>query len=146
MKYFTVELRLDEPVEEARRRLLSEWTSELAENGYSLTSQSELAVTYEREYRQWLVICLAIFFFPLGLLFLLIKSQAAISAMLDGDSGETVLTIKGQGPRYMRKHFKRLPERISFSERKPQAPVSASAAAARFAGLTVSDHQPGREQ
>ncbi|HKT83044.1 MAG TPA: hypothetical protein VJQ84_04325 [Solirubrobacterales bacterium] len=92
------------------RDCLATFTGQLAVNGYMLASQSEVAVTYHRKYRHWGVILLAIVFFPIGLLALLITDDATITATVepDEDSGGSVLILTGTGPKNVRSAFENL--------------------------------------
>lgn len=104
MKYFDLEFETDKPPTTVRRELLSVWTGELAGVGYSLSSQSDIGVTYSRKYRRWYIIALAILLFPIGLLFLFAADEATIAATIDqdDDSGHTILIVNGTGPKNVR--------------------------------------------
>jgi hypothetical protein len=89
---------------------LTTWTGQLANNGYLLVAQSETTVTYHRKYRHWGVILLAVVFFPIGLLALLITDDATITATVESDEtlGGSTLTITGKAPRNVRRGFEEL--------------------------------------
>jgi hypothetical protein len=110
MKYFDLEFESSKEPADLLRETLVAWTGQLAANGYTLTSQSDVAVTYHRKYRHWLVIVLAICFFRIGLLFLLVTDDATITATIDrdDDTGGSVLIINGKGPKNVRKGFETL--------------------------------------
>jgi hypothetical protein len=110
MKYFDLEFESTKEPDEVMRETITSWTGPLAANGYTLTSQSDIAVTYHRKYRHWFVIVLAIFFFPIGLLFLLITDDATITATVerDDETGGTALIINGNGSKNVRKGFEAL--------------------------------------
>jgi hypothetical protein len=105
MKYFDLEFESDKPSAEVLRDTVSTWTSKLATEGYTLTSQSEFAVTYHRRYRTWPTILVAILLFPIGLLFLLLTADATITATIepDDETGGSVLIINGRAPRNVRR-------------------------------------------
>jgi hypothetical protein len=105
MKYFDLEFSSQKRQDEVRREVLAVWTAQLAANGYSLTSQSDIGVTYSRRYRRWYIILLAVCLFPIGLLFLLATDEATITATVDNDdaSGATVLLINGWAPKNVRR-------------------------------------------
>lgn len=78
------------------RDCLSIWTGQLADHGYSLISQSDIGISYSRKYWHWYVIVLAALFFPIGLLFLLSRADATITATLEPRSdGGTKLAVNG---------------------------------------------------
>jgi len=105
MKYFDLEFTSPKSRDEVRREVLSVWTPQLAANGYSITSQSDIGVTYSRKYRRWYIILLAILFFPIGLLFLLATDEATITAAVekDDDTGGTELLVNGWAPKNVRR-------------------------------------------
>lgn len=53
MKYFDLEFATPKQQQEVQREALAACTGQLAANGYMLTSQSEVAITYHRKYRHW---------------------------------------------------------------------------------------------
>lgn len=87
------------------REAISVWTVPFGSWGYVLTSQSDTTVTYDRKYRPWLAILVAIFFFPIGLLALLYTEHATITALAEpvDARGGTELVIKGSAPRKLRR-------------------------------------------
>jgi hypothetical protein len=110
VKYFDLEFETDKPPTDVRRELLSTLTGQLAANSYTLSSQSDVGVTYNRTYRRWYVIALAICLFPIGLLFLLASDVATITATVeqDDETGGSVLIINGRGPKNVRRGFEAL--------------------------------------
>jgi hypothetical protein len=110
VKYFDLEFETPKQQQEVLREALAACTGQLAANGYMLTSQSEVAITYHRKYRHWGVVLLAVLFFPIGLLALLITDDATITATIepDDDSGGSVLIINGKAPKNVRKGFEEL--------------------------------------
>jgi hypothetical protein len=110
MKYFDLEFESDQAPSDLLRDVLSTWTGQLAANGYTLTSQSDLAVTYHQKFRRWYIIALAILLFPIGLLFLLAADDATITATVDRDdeTKKSILLINGRGPKNVRKGFEAL--------------------------------------
>jgi hypothetical protein len=110
VKYFDLKFETSKQQQEVLREVLSACTGQLAANGYMLTSQSEVAITYHRKYRHWGVILLAVVFFPIGLLALLITDDATITATIErgDDSGGSVLIINGKAPKNVRKGFEEL--------------------------------------
>lgn len=117
MRRFDLEIETSETPDDLRRDFLSSWTAELAACGYSLTSQSDVGVTYAKKYRRWYIILLAVLLFPIGLLFLLARDEAAITATVepDDDTGGAVLLIRGLAPRYLVKAFEKLAEQREHS-------------------------------
>lgn len=110
MRYFDLEFESEKKPDVVMRETLTTWTGQLASNGYTLTSQSDVAITYHRKYRHWIVIVLAICFFPLGLLLLLITEDATITATVepDDDTGGTAMIINGKAPKNVRRGFEQL--------------------------------------
>lgn len=110
MKYFDLEFETTKGTDAVRREFLAEWTGLLADWGYSVTSQSDDAITFHRKYRSVWVILGAIFLFPIGLLFLLITRSATITAVIERDSEteRSVLSINGRAPRQLRRDFEGL--------------------------------------
>lgn len=102
MKDFNFQHGLDQPPTDVLREVVSDLTEPLAKYGYSLTSQTEMAVTYHRKYRPWWVILLAILTFPIGLLFLLITESATVTATVEGANGGTRLIVNGSAPKRLR--------------------------------------------
>jgi hypothetical protein len=91
------------------RECLSIWTSQLADHGYSLISQSDIGISYGRKYWHWYVILLAVLFFPIGLLFLLSRADATITATLEPRlDGGTTLAINGLAPKDVCNAFERM--------------------------------------
>lgn len=110
MKYFDLRFETAKKPEDLLREALATCTGQLAENGYALTSQSEVAITYHRKYRHWAIILLAIVFFPIGLLALLITDDATITATIEPnrDTGGSVLIVNGKAPKNVRNGFETL--------------------------------------
>jgi hypothetical protein len=110
VKYFDLEFESHKQPADLLRDCLANFTGQLAANGYILTSQSEVAVTYHRKYRHWGVILLAIVFFPIGLLALLITDDATITATVEPDdsTGGSVLIVTGTSPKNVREGFETL--------------------------------------
>ena len=110
MKRFDLEIETTESIDDLRREFLTSWTGELAACGFSLTSQSDVGVTFSRRYRRWYVIVLAILLFPIGLLFLLVTDEATITAAVepDDDTGGSVLIVRGKASKEIRDGFERM--------------------------------------
>ena len=121
MKYFDLEFETPKQQQEVLREALAACTGQLAANGYMLTSQSEVAITYHRKYRHWGVILLAVVFFPIGLLALLITDDATITATIEPDdgSGGSVLVINGKAPKNVRRASKSCESESRFRSRQP---------------------------
>lgn len=107
MKHFDLEFDSAKQPQDLLREALAACTGQLAANGYMLTSQSEVAITYHRKYRHWSVILLAVALFPLGLLALLITDDATITATIEPDdnTGGSILVINGLAPKNVRTAF-----------------------------------------
>jgi hypothetical protein len=107
VKYFDLELESPKDPAALRREFLAGWTGSLAEWGYTLTSQSDVGATFHRRYRSLWLALPVVLLFPIGLVFLLITSNATITAIVepDDDSSGSVLMINGRAPRRLRKGF-----------------------------------------
>jgi hypothetical protein len=105
MERFDLRFESEEPPPSVLRECLAIWTGQLAENGYGLVSQSDVGVSYRRKYWRWYVIALAIFLFPIGLLFLLVKEEATITATIAPQGTGSVLLITGTAPKNVRAAF-----------------------------------------
>jgi hypothetical protein len=104
MRDFHLEFEAGKPPNQLLREILRDWTGDLAANGYRLTSQSEVGVSFHRKYRHWGVILLAILLFPIGLLFLLITEDATITATVEPiDAAGSRLLVSGRGPKNVRR-------------------------------------------
>ena len=99
MKQFTHTAETTNQPADARRGLMSEVVPTLGDWQYTIVSDSEDAIAMQREYRSWVVIVLAIFFFPIGLLFLLIKSTALLTFTFAPTDTGTRIQIAGRAPR-----------------------------------------------
>jgi hypothetical protein len=109
VKHFDLEFESDSQPEVVLQECLATWTGQLAANGYLLVAQSKTTVTYHRKHRHWAVILLAIVFFPIGLLALLITGDATITATVEGRGvGGSALGITGKAPRDVRQGFEEL--------------------------------------
>jgi hypothetical protein len=96
------------PPPDVLRECLSTWNGELADNGYSLTTQSEIGLTYHKKYRPWWLVFPVVLFFPLGLLALLITSDAHITATITPIDDGSKLDVSGKGSKYVREAFEEL--------------------------------------
>jgi hypothetical protein len=108
MEQFDLEFRAEKSPKEILRECLAVWTGQLADNGYALTSQSDVGVSYSRKYWRWYIIALAVFLFPIGLLFLLVRDEATITATISHENGESVLVVNGTAPTNVREAFEDL--------------------------------------
>lgn len=107
MKYFDLEFESQKAPADLLRETLQVWTGQLGSNGYKLVSQTDVTLTYSRTYRPWPAILFAVILFPIGLLFLLITEEAAITAAVedDEDTGGSALIVNGKGPKSVRRAF-----------------------------------------
>jgi hypothetical protein len=105
MERFDFRYESKRPPTSVLRECLAVWTGQLAENGYTLTSQSDVGVSYRRKYWRWYAIALAVLLFPIGLLFLLVKEEATITATIATEGTGSVLLITGTAPRNVRDAF-----------------------------------------
>lgn len=109
LQHFDLHFESEQPPTEVLRDCLSLWTGQLADHGYSLISQSDIGISYRRKYWRWYVILLAALLFPIGLLFLLSRVEATITATLEPRSdGGTKLAINGLAPKNVCTAFEEL--------------------------------------
>ena len=72
-------------------------TEPLAGYGYVLTTESELGLTFARQYRPWWVWVLAVVIFPIGVLFLFDPNIATVTVFLEPEEGGTLVRVAGRG-------------------------------------------------
>jgi hypothetical protein len=90
---------------EAQRVCIAEWTGKLTPWKYTLTTQSEAGVTFHRRYIPTWAIAVAIILFPIGLLALLVKDDASISATFTPEGEGTRVLVAGKAPGRIVKSF-----------------------------------------
>lgn len=107
MRSFDFEFKTPKSSGEVTREVVTLWTGQLANHGYTLTSQSEVAVAYHRTYRPQWTIAVAILLFPIGLLALLATDDATITAAVETDeeTGGSTLIVNGKGPKEVEQAF-----------------------------------------
>lgn len=105
MEQFDLQFESEQAPSQVIRECLAAWTSQLAENGYSLRSQSDVGLSYGRRYWRWYIIALAVFLFPIGLVFLLVKDEATITATVADRPGGSLLVVTGTAPSNVRAAF-----------------------------------------
>jgi hypothetical protein len=109
LQRFDLHFESEQSPAEVLRDCLSLWTGQLADYGYSLISQSDIGISYRRTYWRWYVILLAALLFPIGLLFLLSRADATITATLEPrPGGGTKLAINGLAPKNVCNAFEEL--------------------------------------
>jgi hypothetical protein len=106
LKTFSRELTTDQEPAAVLAECLASWSGRLSENNYELRTQSDVGLSYHRKYRSpWLAIPV-VAFFPLGLLALLITSEASIVASVAPvDGGGSRLVVNGKAPKNVREAF-----------------------------------------
>lgn len=105
MKEFTQEISTDKQPATLLSECISEWTGQLSGYNYKLTTQSEVGLTFHKRYTPWWLLFLILLLFPLGLLFLLVKSDATITATFTPDGGGTRLLVTGRAPKEVIRAF-----------------------------------------
>jgi len=100
-----IDLETDKPPETVLREAMSTWTGPLADNNFSLSNQSDVAVVYQRRYWPWYQIAFAIVLFPIGLLALLWRKEATITATVEPNDEGSILSIRGDAPKNVRDAF-----------------------------------------
>ena len=97
MKSFSHDVHTSKPPDTVRREAFTSVTEPLAGYGYVLTTESELGLTFAREYRPWWVWVLAVVIFPIGVLFLFDPNIATITMVLEPEKGGTLVRVAGVG-------------------------------------------------
>jgi hypothetical protein len=105
---FHVEYRTTKPRQDVLRECLEVWTGQLGAHGYQLTSQTDVGLSYHRKYRPpWLIIPIVLLF-PIGLLFLLVRYDATITATIAPEADGSLLVASGKGPKKVREAFENM--------------------------------------
>lgn len=82
---------------DAHAFVITECAPPLARWGYKLTSNTPESLVFERSYRPWYVWLLVILLFPIGLLFLLVKTEVLITCAMAGQQdGGSKITFAGE--------------------------------------------------
>ena len=108
---FTSELTTEKSARDVVRASLESLADPLSNWGYWLTTQSEVAVTYQRTYRPWYVWVFGVLLLPvvIGLLILLFATETStITILIEERESDTRVVIKGQAPRKVREAFQGL--------------------------------------
>lgn len=105
MRDFTRELTTPKAPSTVLVECLEEWNGPLGDYGYRLTTQSNLGLSYSRTYRAWSVWVLCVALFPLGLLALLVRSEAPITATITPEDKGTRILVAGRAPKGLRRAF-----------------------------------------
>jgi hypothetical protein len=105
MRDFTRELTTPKAHSTVLAECLEEWNGPLGDYGYKLVTQSEVGLTYNRTYRPWPVWVVCVLLFPLGLLALLVRSEAPITATITPEDEETRVFVSGRAPKGLRRAF-----------------------------------------
>jgi hypothetical protein len=108
MKDFTREVSSERPREAVVAEALQTLTVPLARHGYQLEAQTEVGLTYVRDYRPWWVWFLAICLFPIGLLAMFFVERAYITATFEEKDATTTMRVSGEGTSKVRKAFEGL--------------------------------------
>lgn len=101
MEDFIHEWEMDKPVSEVRHDMRTNLPPRLSRWGYRLVAQDDETMAFERRYTPWWVILLAVVTFPIGLLFLLIRSTASLVFTIQGGSKNKV-TANGRANKPLR--------------------------------------------
>lgn len=106
MRDFTYTFETSKNQSTLLRECLAEWNPQLSSHGYQLTTQSEIGLTYLRRFRPWWIVFPVILLFPIGLLFLIYKQEAQITATVSPNEGSgSSLTVTGTGPKAIAEAF-----------------------------------------
>lgn len=105
METFSYQVESPRSAVEVLAGVLRVWVPRLNHYGYHLTTQSIGGATFQRRYRPWWTIVLAIVLFPLGLLFLLHKRTIHVTFSFVEKAGKTVVSVAGEGERSLRDWF-----------------------------------------
>ena len=105
MKSFSHDAHTSKPPDTVRREAFTSVTHPLAQYGYVLTTESELGLTFAREYRPWWAWVLAVVIFPIGYLFLFAPYTATITVALEPENSGTLVRVAGAGERKVSRAF-----------------------------------------
>jgi hypothetical protein len=97
MKSFSHDVHTSKPPDTVRKEALTSVTEPLAGYGYVLTTESELGLTFARQYRPWWVWVLAVVIFPVGVYFLFAPNTATITVVLEPENSGTLVRVAGVG-------------------------------------------------
>ena len=105
MQDFTREITTDKQPATLLTECISDWSGQLAQHNYVLTTQSEIGLTYHKRYWPKWAIVIAILFFPFGLVALFAKDDATITATFTPSDSGTVMLVSGKGPKAVAEAF-----------------------------------------
>lgn len=105
MRDFSREMTTPKAPSTVLTECLQEWNGPLGDYGYSLTTQTDRSLTYNRTYRSWAVWVVCVLLFPIGLLALLVRSQAPITATITPEDDQTRVFVAGRAPHGLRQAF-----------------------------------------
>jgi hypothetical protein len=106
VKDFSRELVTAGTTTEIRHECLNSLQSPMGRQGYQLTTQTEDALTYNSTYRPWWTWLIVIFFFPIGLIaVVLIKHEASVMITFSPISDGTRIRISGNGSKSLVNSF-----------------------------------------
>ena len=105
MQDFTRELITEKGPATLLTECISEWTGQLSDYNYKLTTQSEAGLTFHKRYTPWWMIFPILLLFPIGLLFLFVKSDATITATFTATDGGTRMLVSGKAPKKVTEAF-----------------------------------------
>ena len=86
------------PPSESAPRVLAEMTPLLQGWGYAPATQGEAGISFTKSYRPAWLIVPCVFFFPLGLLFLLYRRTVGLSFSLPARSSGSDVVVSGMAP------------------------------------------------
>ena len=97
MEDIAVSKSTEKSTSEAHAFVITECAPPLARWGYKLTSNTPESLVFERTYRPWYVWLLVIILFPIGLLFLFMKTEVLITcAIAVQHEGGSTVTFAGE--------------------------------------------------
>ena len=108
---FASEVTTQRSAKDIVRASLGSLAEPLSNWDYRLTTQSEVAVTYERTYRPWYTWLFGILFLPIliGFVILLFATETSrIMILIEERESDTRVLIKGNAPRQVRQAFQDL--------------------------------------
>jgi hypothetical protein len=80
----------------------------LGNAGYVLQTQSASLITFGRSFRPWFIWVGVVFFFPIGLLFLLYKEEATITVAFEPRSDGTLVRVTRKGEKGVARAFEQM--------------------------------------
>jgi hypothetical protein len=99
VKDFSREIITDKQPATLLSECIAEWSGQLAQHNYVLTTQSEAGLSFHKRYWPTWAIAVAVLLFPFGLVALFAKDDATITATFTPSDKGTVMLVSGKAPK-----------------------------------------------